>query len=145
MPELFPNHVHLWHVEPQRIVDPKIVDKLRTWLSDEETARLKRFVFARHQQTFLVSHALVRAVLSTYAATPPAQWVLRRTSMDVQKSTGAITACVSIYRIVIPWPSSLSPENKISVLMLRTVCDMQAASTSLNDTSQRQKSTISMH
>ena len=65
---------HVWHVEPESIVDPRRLAQYRSWLSTEEEARRRRFVFEKHRHTFLVSHALVRGVLSRYADVAPADW-----------------------------------------------------------------------
>jgi 4'-phosphopantetheinyl transferase len=46
----------------------------RALLSEDEHARMARFVFERDRRAFLITRALVRTTLSRYAAVPPAQW-----------------------------------------------------------------------
>jgi 4'-phosphopantetheinyl transferase len=43
-------------------------------LSEEEQAQQQRFVFDRDRKQYLVSHALIRDVLSRYAGIPPEDW-----------------------------------------------------------------------
>jgi 4'-phosphopantetheinyl transferase len=43
-------------------------------LSDAEQSQQRRFVFERHRQQYLVSHALIRDVLSRYAPVRPEKW-----------------------------------------------------------------------
>jgi 4'-phosphopantetheinyl transferase len=43
-------------------------------LSDAEQQQQRRFVFERHRQEYLVSHALIRDVLSRYAPVSPRTW-----------------------------------------------------------------------
>jgi 4'-phosphopantetheinyl transferase len=50
------------------------LDAYRSLLSEDEHARMARFVFDRDRHAFLLTRALVRTTLSRYAAVPPAQW-----------------------------------------------------------------------
>lgn len=68
------NEAHLWWAFPDRIRDPEILDRQFAVLSKEERRKLGRFVFERHRLQYLVSHSLVRDVLSRYAPVPPAHW-----------------------------------------------------------------------
>ena len=43
-------------------------------MSPDEHQRMARFVFERDRRRFLLTRALVRTMLSRYAAVPPAQW-----------------------------------------------------------------------
>jgi 4'-phosphopantetheinyl transferase len=74
-PLLLPvTEAHVWYAFTDEIVDPEQLARYRAVLSAEEVARMERFHFDRHRHSFLVSHALVRAVLSLYADVPPASW-----------------------------------------------------------------------
>lgn len=65
---------HVWFTFTDEIADPALLADYRAVLSAEETARLDRFYFEKHRHSFLVSHAMVRAVLSLYADVPAAEW-----------------------------------------------------------------------
>ena len=63
---------HVWYTFTDEIADPTLLADYRAVLSAEEIARLDRFHFEKHRHSFLVSHAMVRAVLSLYADVPAA-------------------------------------------------------------------------
>ncbi len=65
---------HVWYTFTDEITDPALLADYRAVLSAEEATRLDRFYFEKHRHSFLVSHALVRAVLSLYADVSAAQW-----------------------------------------------------------------------
>ncbi|PTL76931.1 4'-phosphopantetheinyl transferase superfamily protein [Vitiosangium sp. GDMCC 1.1324] len=71
---LRPDEVHLWVVEPERILEPRLLTAYLAMLSAEEQDRHSRFRFEKHRQQFLVSHALVRVTLSRYAPVQPQDW-----------------------------------------------------------------------
>src|SRR5262245_55994713 len=50
------------------------LDAYRTLLSKDEHERMGRFVFERDRKAFLMTRALVRTMLSRYAAIKPADW-----------------------------------------------------------------------
>jgi len=50
------------------------LDAYRAFLSEDEHARMARFVFDRDRRAFLLTRALVRTSLSRYAPVPPAGW-----------------------------------------------------------------------
>jgi 4'-phosphopantetheinyl transferase len=67
--------VHLWYVEPDTIDDPALLAAYDALLAPSERERNRRFVFARHRHQDLVTRALVRTVLSTYApSVDPGAW-----------------------------------------------------------------------
>jgi 4'-phosphopantetheinyl transferase len=72
---LGPAQVDIWWVAPESLSEPKLLSRMLNVLSAEERVRQARFRFARHRQQFLVSHALVRVVLSHYSAIDPVAWV----------------------------------------------------------------------
>lgn len=50
------------------------IDRLRKLLSDDELEQYQRFHYEDDRHNYLVSHALVRTVLSKYADIPPHAW-----------------------------------------------------------------------
>lgn len=69
-----PGGSHLWLCALDDIDDAALLQGYRALLDDNELARLRRFVFADDRRRFLVSHALVRCVLSCYADIAPEKW-----------------------------------------------------------------------
>jgi len=68
------SEVHVWLVTPEAITDPERLAYYTAMLSPEERERHQRFHFAKDRHSFLVSHALVRKVLSAYVDVGPADW-----------------------------------------------------------------------
>lgn len=65
------------HVDLLRTTNPDALarlDSYRALLNGEEQQRMERFVFEKDRKAFLMTRALVRTMLSRYAAVPPAQW-----------------------------------------------------------------------
>ncbi len=65
---------HVWFAEPAAITGASKLARYKSMLSPPEIERHSRFRFAADRHTYLVSHALVRRVLSQYADVDPAQW-----------------------------------------------------------------------
>jgi len=65
---------HLWWAFPNRIADPSLIERQFMVLSHEEKEQQRRFAFERLRRQYLVSHALVRDVLSRYAPVAPQDW-----------------------------------------------------------------------
>lgn len=65
---------HLWIVEADCALDTRSASRFLQMLSAAERARLDTFHFPNDQQRFLVSHALVRSVLSFYCQVSPDEW-----------------------------------------------------------------------
>jgi len=75
MRELAPTHSV--HVELVRTDHPDAVASLASYrrlLTPDEHERMERFVFERDRQRFLLTRALVRTMLSSYAPVAPADW-----------------------------------------------------------------------
>ncbi|MBN1489669.1 MAG: 4'-phosphopantetheinyl transferase superfamily protein [Phycisphaerae bacterium] len=72
--DLGTDEVHVWYAFPERVAGLTSVEHLRAILSDEETARQRRFVFEKDRDLFLVARVLVRVVLSRYAGVAAAAW-----------------------------------------------------------------------
>jgi 4'-phosphopantetheinyl transferase len=63
----------LWYVEFADVPEERLA-RYAALLDAEETARRARFRFERDGRAYAVSHALLRAALSHYAAIEPAAW-----------------------------------------------------------------------
>jgi 4'-phosphopantetheinyl transferase len=74
---LTPNRIDVYHVAPELVTDGEILNQLATVLDDVEQTRWHQLAFAANRHDFLVSHALVRNVLSLYANVHPAAWSFR--------------------------------------------------------------------
>ena len=65
---------HLWLCDLDAQRDPALLERYRLLLDADEIQRLQRFVFDRDRHRFLVSHALLRCVLSLYGGLPAGSW-----------------------------------------------------------------------
>lgn len=68
------NQIHLWICNTLDICDSARLSQYRQLLNDEECSRVDRFYFDKDKHDYLVSHAMVRLVLSEYAAVAPQHW-----------------------------------------------------------------------
>jgi 4'-phosphopantetheinyl transferase len=68
------NAVHVDLVQTANAEALAHLDAYKTLLSADEHERMARFVFDRDRRAFLLTRALVRTMLSRYAAVPPAEW-----------------------------------------------------------------------
>ncbi len=75
-----PGEVLIWYTALDAIDEAEAQQRYRNWLSDDEQARLGRFLFAKHRHQFLVAHALVRGMVSHLLAGPPWTWQFRTVS-----------------------------------------------------------------
>jgi 4'-phosphopantetheinyl transferase len=67
--------IDLWCTYISDIGDPSILSRYDALLSPNERTTQARFLFAKDQRRYLVTRALVRTVLSRYAAVRPEEWV----------------------------------------------------------------------
>lgn len=67
--------IDLWCAYISEIADESLWPRYDALLTAEERERQARFRFARDRRRFLVTRALVRSVLSRYAAVRPQDWV----------------------------------------------------------------------
>ena len=65
---------HLWTARPGEIRDPELLLGYDALLTADERERVSRFRFEKDRHTSLVTRALVRTVLSRYAAVSPGDW-----------------------------------------------------------------------
>jgi 4'-phosphopantetheinyl transferase len=68
------NEIHVWYCCPDEITDKNILDEYHSILSTEECEKFKRFHFDKDRHSYLISHALVRKVLSSYCNVKPDAW-----------------------------------------------------------------------
>jgi 4'-phosphopantetheinyl transferase len=71
---LDPTEAQLWLVKPESIDQPDMIRAYERILADDELERRDRFRFPKDKHLFLVSHVLVRTVLSKHADVPPERW-----------------------------------------------------------------------
>ena len=72
--QLLSREAHVWHVVPESVCDPAILQHFRDILNTEEREKLVRFVRPEDSHHYLVVHALVRSVLSYYTNIAPSDW-----------------------------------------------------------------------
>lgn len=70
--------VHVWYIKPEAIHDEVVLHACMEVLSEQEREHCRRFRFPQDNHHYLVSHALVRKVLSKYVAISPGEWVFSR-------------------------------------------------------------------
>lgn len=72
------DEAHVWFIRPDFIQDKTTLDACRHMLSEQEREQCQRFRFPEDSHHYLVSHALVRNVLSKYVEISPDGWVFSR-------------------------------------------------------------------
>lgn len=68
------DRVEVWLTFPDTINDPALLAAYAQLLNAEEQQRWQRFHFAKHRKQYLVSHALVRTMLSRFAPQAAEAW-----------------------------------------------------------------------
>jgi 4'-phosphopantetheinyl transferase len=71
------DRIDLWLVQWHELVDSNLLQEYREVLSDQEREREASFRFEKDRVRYRVTRALVRTVLSKYAALRPEQWSFR--------------------------------------------------------------------
>jgi 4'-phosphopantetheinyl transferase len=72
--ESLESETHVWFCCPDKITDEVVLDEYLSILSNEERKKYQRFHFKKDSHSYLVSHALVRKVLSRYCNVQPEAW-----------------------------------------------------------------------
>jgi len=72
------HEAHVWLVVPESVQDPDDLKRFQSTLSEDELTQYRRFHFPEDRHRYLVSHAMVRKVLSTYAGLAPSEWCFSR-------------------------------------------------------------------
>ena len=75
--DLDPGRIDLWCACIEDIEEAGLLPRYAALLGTQELARMERMHFARDRRRDLVARALVRTVLSRYAAPEPREWVFR--------------------------------------------------------------------
>lgn len=68
------DEVQLWHVDPDGVTHPDVLDRYRRMLSADEHRRYARYKLEKVRHQFLVTRGLVRTTLSAYGGLEPAAW-----------------------------------------------------------------------
>lgn len=71
LPTLRDNQLFLFILLPNCVPEP-LLQQYLSWLSPAEQHRWRRFHFPQHRQEYLLSHALMRYILSAYTECAPA-------------------------------------------------------------------------
>jgi len=66
--------VQIWYAPTESITDPALLAAYRQLMSADERLREKRFRFEKDRNTYVVTRALIRTVLSRYSSTDPCDW-----------------------------------------------------------------------
>lgn len=74
MLQLHPDKAQLWFAFCDEIADEELLAAYRGLLTPDERQKETRFYFARDRHRYLITRALVRTVLSRYAAVRPQEW-----------------------------------------------------------------------
>jgi len=69
--------VDLWYADYLAFAAEESRTVLEATLDDEERARMARFLFDRDRRSYVISHGLLRIILSTYVAVEPSVWRYR--------------------------------------------------------------------
>lgn len=65
---------HVWFLETDPVTDSLVLESCTQLLSSDEADRYRRFRFDADRHVFLLSHAMLRRVLSRYTDIEPAAW-----------------------------------------------------------------------
>ncbi len=68
------NEVHIWFCRPEAIQEKEKLSAYLSVLSRQEIEQYNRFNYETDRHSYLVSHALLRHVLSKYAEVSPSEW-----------------------------------------------------------------------
>ena len=91
--------IDLWLAYYHEITNPQLLANLRELLSDAERKQEKLFHFADDRLRYLVTRAMVRTVLSRYAAVAPADWTFSKNAYgrpEIASRHGAPGLCFNI-------------------------------------------------
>ncbi|ABM04432.1 4'-phosphopantetheinyl transferase [Psychromonas ingrahamii 37] len=69
------NDLHVWLIEPAKVSDSKLLNALKSLLSQTEIEKTQRYRLAKAKHTALITRAFARTVLSQYADVPAQKWL----------------------------------------------------------------------
>ena len=72
--EIRENEAHLWYGRPDDISDSILLRRFRELLSEDEREKFERYHFAEDRHSSLITRAMIRCLLSRYAAVEPSDW-----------------------------------------------------------------------
>jgi 4'-phosphopantetheinyl transferase len=73
--EISQKEIHLWLCESDKVKEPLLLNRYKSWLTEEETAKMLRYRFEKHQHQYLITRALIRSLLTHYQPDiPPQDW-----------------------------------------------------------------------
>lgn len=72
--DVLSSEAHVWFITPESVFDPAVLQHCQDILDTNECEKLGRFVHAHDSHSYLVSHAMLRSVLSRYADVSPSDW-----------------------------------------------------------------------
>ncbi len=72
------SEVHVWYCRPEDIQDEDKLSAYSSVLSEQERQQQDRFHFEKDKHSYLISHALLRHVLSKYADISVSDWQFTR-------------------------------------------------------------------
>lgn len=117
MEQIDSGQIHLWLCFYESIRDPALLNEYVGLLSTAELRQQRRFYFERDRHRYLVTRAMLRIVLSKYAAIAPKQWQFatnpygrpevankdaeaRRIAFNLSRTTGLIVLGVTRDRAI---------------------------------------------
>ncbi len=65
---------HLYYLLTDEPFAPDLLERYRSWMNEEETARCNRYYFEHSRKEYLLTRALIRGTLSLYADVAPQNW-----------------------------------------------------------------------
>jgi len=72
------NHIHIWLTSTDEAREPALLARYDALISADERLQAARFHFPEDAHRYLITRALVRTVLSRYAALEPVQWIFEK-------------------------------------------------------------------
>lgn len=75
--EQLKKEVHVWFSHPDEITSSDLLSYYQSLLSTDEINKYQRFISEKDRHDYLISHALVRKVLSRYIEIEPSEWSFR--------------------------------------------------------------------
>ena len=87
--ELGSGDIHVWFAEPDAADSPDIIERYESLLAEDELESYQHLRTAIHQREYLVSHALLREVLSQYHEETPDFWSFERNKYGKPEVAGS--------------------------------------------------------
>ncbi len=101
-------------IRPETVGNIRILDAAMRILSPQERSQCQRFRFAEDSHNYLVSHALVRNLLSKYIDLPPDKWLFEKSEKGKPEIANADLPSIRF---------NLSHTKGLSVCIVTASCD----------------------